>query len=177
MTSQVRTLVDCMRNLPLDESVPIVHSAIAADDFTHPEVLAIAESTKGRGRTRILEVATAADGKAANPLEGVLHAQAMQIPGLHVEPQLPVHVRGRSRPLHPDLGDDVLHMAVEAEGLEWHSNRAQITRDCRRYNALQRAGWIVVRFTWVHVMHEPAYVHETLLGFVALARSMRMSRE
>ncbi len=44
------------------------------------------------------------------------------------------------------------------------------TRDCRRYNALTLAGWIVIRFSWVLVMHDPAYVHATLVGVVELAR-------
>ena len=45
VTSQVRTLVDCMRNLPWDEAVAIVNSAIRADDFTQAEIQQIAEAT------------------------------------------------------------------------------------------------------------------------------------
>jgi hypothetical protein len=167
VTSPVRTLVDCMRNLPLDEALPIVNSAIRADDFTTTEVRAIADSTRGRGRTRIQAVAAAATGRSANPFEDVLHAQALLVPGLQVEPQLAVSVPGRKRPLHPDLGDPVRRIAVEAEGFEWHHNSAQLTRDCQRYNLLTLLGWYVIRFSWVLVMYQPAYVHETLIAAVA----------
>jgi very-short-patch-repair endonuclease len=71
--------------------------------------------------------------------------------------------------LHPDLADERLGIAIEAEGFEWHGESAALTRDCRRYNALTRLGWQVIRFSWYLVMHEPAYVHETLLAAVASA--------
>ncbi len=115
VTSPSRTLVDCMRNLPLDESVPIVDSAIRADDLTSRDVAALADSTRGRGRARIRYVATVATGRAFNPFESVLHAQALLVPGLSVVPQLPVTVPG-GRTLHPDLGDAALELALEAEG-------------------------------------------------------------
>ncbi len=103
-----RTLVDCMRNLPLDESLPIVNSAIRADDFTQDEVTIIAHATRGRGRARICAVADVATGQAANPFESVLHSQALLVPGLSVIPQLEIPVPGTSTLLHPDLGDPLL---------------------------------------------------------------------
>ena len=169
VTSPRRTLVDCMRNLPLDESLPIVNSAIRIDDFTQDQVREIAEATRGRGRARIRAVAAVATGQAANPFESVLHAQALLVPGLHVVPQLDVPIPGTSRLLHPDLGDPARRIALEAEGFEWHGNPAQLTQDCRRYNVLAILGWQVIRFSWYLVMHDPAYVHETLLAAVALA--------
>ncbi len=169
VTSPSRTLVDCMRNLPLDESLPIVNSAIRADDITPTDVVDLADSTRGRGRARIRAVAAVATGKAYNPFESVLHAQALLVPGLEVVPQLPVKVPG-PRTLHPDLADPVLGIALEAEGFEWHGNPAALTRDCRRYNTLGKLGWLVIRFSWYLVMHEPTYVHETLLGAVAFAQ-------
>ncbi|MEO7422326.1 MAG: hypothetical protein ABIU87_08020 [Ornithinibacter sp.] len=169
VTTPARSLIDCMRNLPLDESIPIVDSAIRADDFTSNEVAALADSTRGRGRQRIREVASAATGKAFNPFESVLHAQALLVPGLKVEPQLPVPIPG-ARTVHPDLADRALRIALEAEGFEWHGDPAALTRDCRRYNLLTLLGWQVIRFSWYLVMHDPAYVHQTLLAAVQLAR-------
>ncbi|MEO7942444.1 MAG: hypothetical protein ABIR34_03475 [Marmoricola sp.] len=169
-TTRRRTLVDCMRNLPTDESLPIVDSAIRADDFTHAEVMDLADATRGRGRTRIQSTAGAATSKAANVFESVLRARATLVPGLNVEAQLPIAVPGSGLVLHPDLGDPVLRIALEAESFEWHGDSAALTRDCRRYNLLTRMGWIVIRFSWYLVMFEPAYVHRTLIEVVALAR-------
>lgn len=138
-------------------------SAIRADDVTPTEVRAIAESTRGRGRARILAVADVATGRAANPFESVLHAQALLVPGLHVTPQLPVRLPGAGL-IHPDLGDRDRRIALEAEGFEWHSDPRAFTRDCRRYNSLALLGWLVLRFTWYLVMHRPAYVHQVLVA-------------
>ena len=99
VTTKERTLIDCMRNLPLDESIPIVDSAIRCDDFTRPELVALADSTRGRGRARIRAVATAATSKSANPFESVLRAQTMLVPGLVAVAQLPVRLPGTRPPV------------------------------------------------------------------------------
>lgn len=169
VTTPRRTLIDCMRNLPPDESLPIVDSAIRADDFTHDEIVDLADATRGRGRTRIQGIASDATSKAANAFESVLRSQSNLVPGLNVQAQLAIPVPGTRLVLHPDLGDPVLHLAVEAESFQWHGKSAALTRDCRRYNTLIRLGWIVIRFSWYMVMFEPAYVHQTLLDAVALA--------
>ena len=106
VTSPARTLVDCMRNLPWDEAVAIVNSAIRADDFTQAEVQQLAERTRGRGRRRICAVAAVVTGHCANPFEAVLFAQALLIPGLEVVPQHPVVVDGPTR--HCDGGSSPL---------------------------------------------------------------------
>ncbi len=170
VTSRRRTLVDCMRNLPLHDSVPIVDEAIRADDFTHRDVKAIAQSTQGRGRARIMAVAEEATSKAANEFESLLRAHTALVPGLDLQAQPPVRIPGTTKLIHPDLGDPLRKIAVEAESFEWHGKSAQLTRDCRRYNQLTLMGWILVRFSWYQVHFEPAYVRETLLGVVDLAR-------
>lgn len=174
VTTPRRTLVDCMRNLPLDEALPIVNSALRADDFTHDEVVDLARSTRGRGRTRIQEVAALSTSRSANVFESVLHAQAALVPGLAVQAQLPLRVPGSRLVLHPDLADPVLNLALEAESFEWHGKTAALTRDCRRYNVLILMGCVLVRFSWYLVMFEPAYVHQVLIEAVAYASDMRM---
>lgn len=164
-----RTLVDCMRMLPLDESLPILDSALRAGDVTKSELLAIARSMRGRGRTRAIEVATLATARAVNPYESTLRALAATVPGLEVVAQAPVRVSERLV-LHPDLTDAALGVVIEAESFEWHGKAAALTRDCVRYNAFTLCGWIVVRFSWYQVMFEPAYVLEVLAGVVRLAR-------
>jgi very-short-patch-repair endonuclease len=170
VTTRRRTLVDCMRNLPLDESLPIVDSALRADDLTHRELVGVADATRGRGRARIRAVASVATSKAANAFESALRGQALLVPGLNVQAQLAVPVPGTRLVLHPDLADPVLRIALDAEGFEWHGESAALTRDCRRYNTLGLLGWQVIRFSWFLVMHDAAYVHRTLVAAVALAR-------
>lgn len=170
VTSKRRTLIDCMRNLPLQESVTIVDEAMRADDFTHREVRAIARSTRGRGRTRIIAVADGAATKAATAFESLLRCHASLVPGLTVVAQPPVRIPGTNLELHPDVGDPRLRLAIEAESFQWHGKTAQLSRDCKRYNAYTLAGWMLVRFSWYQVHYEPEYVREVLLKAVEVAR-------
>ena len=169
MTGVRRTLVDCMRMLPLDESLPIVDSALRAGDVTLPGLQAIARSMRGRGRARAMAVAAMATARAENPFESTLRAIASTVPGLHVQAQAPIRV-SPTLVLHPDLADPALGIVVEAESFEWHGKRAALTRDCFRYNAFTVQGWVVVRFSWEQVMFEPAYVHAVLEQAVVLVR-------
>jgi very-short-patch-repair endonuclease len=169
MTGVRRTLIDCMRMLPLEEALPIVDSALRVGDVTLSGLQAIARSMRGRGRARAMAVAAMATARAENPFESTLRAIASTVPGLQVEAQAPIRV-SPSVVLHPDLSDRTLGVVVEAESFEWHGKRAALTRDCVRYNAFTVQGWIVVRFSWEQVMFEPAYVHAVLEEVVALVR-------
>ena len=64
----------------------------------------------------------------------------------------------------PDLG-----VAVEAEGFEWHGNRAQWKADRLRVAALERLGWRVLIVTWDDVTMRP----EETLDRIALALAER----
>jgi len=169
ITGVRRTLIDCMRMLPLDESVPIVDSALRAGDVTIPELKAIARSMRGRGRTRAMLVAEMATARAVNPYESTLRALASTVPGLEVKAQREVPVFG-GRLLHPDLSDERLRIIIEAESFEWHGKPAALSRDCLRYNAFTLSGWWVVRFSWQQVMFESDYVLTVLEELVSFVR-------
>jgi hypothetical protein len=168
MTGVRRTLVDCMRMLPLEESLPIVDSALRAGDVTLSDLQAIARSMRGRGRARAMGVAAMATARASNPYESTLRAIASTVPGLDPEAQHPIRISS-NLVLHPDLADRALGIVIEAESFEWHGKKAALTRDCARYNAFTIRGWIVIRFSWEQVMFEPAYVHAVLEAVVPLA--------
>ncbi|MFL6062310.1 MAG: hypothetical protein ACJ72E_13845 [Marmoricola sp.] len=168
-TSKRRTLVDCMRNLPLEDSVPIVDSALRAGDVTQLELRALARSLRGRGRARAIAVAAMASSLAANPYESTLRAIASTVPGLAVVPQRPLR-NGVGKIVHPDLLDARLGIVVEAESFAWHGDTGALTRDCRRYNDFATMGLVLIRFSWAQVIFTPAYVVAVLADAVSLAR-------
>jgi very-short-patch-repair endonuclease len=57
-----------------------------------------------------------------------------------------------------DLGDPKRKIALEADSFAFHGSRAALERDCRRYDELTLAGWMVLRFAWEHVMFEADWV-------------------
>ena len=175
VTTPQRTLVDCMQNLALTDSLPILDSALRAEDTSTEELVGWADGLLGRSRERARRAARLASELAANPMESTLRAVAMQVPGLSALPQHPVPVPGTDIVLHPDVADPVRRLAIECEGFEWHGESAALTRDCRRYNTLTLLGWTVVRFSWVLVMQDPTYVQRTLVTAVRLDQARAAS--
>lgn len=169
VTTKRRTLVDCMRMLPLDESLPIVESALRCGDISVTALRALADSMRGRGRARARGIAAMASTRTANAYESVLYAIASTIPGLNARPQVPIRLPD-GRIARPDLLDSEIGLVIEAESFAWHGETAALTRDCERYNTFMTMGLVVVRFSWSQVMFKPAYVLDVLVAAAARAR-------
>ena len=163
VASPVRTVVDCARTLPFDQALAVADSALRSGRVRGAELLAAAEAAQRTGRSAALRVVRAADGRAANPFESVLRAIALDVPVLSVTAQGAVGVIG-----HADLTDEVLRIAIEAESFEFHAEARAFRYDVRRYTAMTRLGWLVVRFVWEDVMHRPDYVRAVLTDVARL---------
>jgi very-short-patch-repair endonuclease len=164
------TLAHCMRRLPFDEALAIADSALRAG-VPRAVLARIADEAKGPGSPQMRRVAACATSKSANPFESVLHAIALDVPGLSVEPQ--VTIREPTIVARPDLVDQALRIVLEADSYEWHGGRAQLSADARRYNLLVVNGWLVLRFSYEHVMTQPDFVRRVLVAAVELAQLMR----
>jgi very-short-patch-repair endonuclease len=168
VTTPGRTVMDCARTLPFDEALAVADSALRHRCLTHARLLQLAELVPPRYRPRCRRVAQHADGRAANPFESVLRAQALDA-GLDVTPQV-VLVLGAAR-VRPDLVDESRRLVLEADSFEFHGRRRDLLRDCERYNALTLHGWTVLRLGWEHVMLHPHYVAD-LLGDARAGRGV-----
>jgi very-short-patch-repair endonuclease len=76
----------------------------------------------------------------------------------------------------PDLVDQASRILLEADSFQWHGGRAALSADARRYNLLVVHGWIVLRFSYEHVMTQPDDVRRVLVAAVALADGMNDRR-
>jgi very-short-patch-repair endonuclease len=164
-TTRVRTVVDCARSLPFDEALAVADSALREGIVTRAQLVEAAQQSPRTGRSRALRVIEHADGRAANPFESCLRAIALEVAGLTVTPQLPVPGIG-----HADVGDRAVRLVIEADSYEFHSEREAFRYDIRRYTAMVRAGWLVLRFCWEDVMQRPELVRDTMADVVALRR-------
>lgn len=164
VTSPDRTLVDCMRGLPLDEALAIADSALRHGAVTSRRLVQLADCLTGPGAPQARRVAAEATPLAANPFESALRAIGLDVPELQLRPQVVISdAEGRGR---PDLVDLERSLVVEAESHSWHSRRGALRRDCRRYTKLVLLGWRVLRFAWEDVMFHPDYVRECLITAV-----------
>lgn len=159
-TSAGRTVMDCAKDLPFDEALTVADSALRHGNVTRGLLLSLADRVVSTGRAQCLRVAREASGRAANPFESVLRAIALDVPGVDFKPQVVIDEDGFIG--RPDLVDVGRRVVVEAESFEFHGRRQALKRDCERYNAFALRGWLVLRFSWEHVMYEPAYVAECL---------------
>lgn len=160
VTEPVRTVLDCARDLDFDVALTVADSALRANAVTPDELREAAREVTGPGCRAARRVLWAADARAANPLESVLRALCLQVDGLAVVPQFSVETPSQWACV--DLADPGLRIVIEAEGYETHGTRGGFDNDCARYTALVGAGWLVLRFTWTHVMHRPTWVVQHL---------------
>jgi very-short-patch-repair endonuclease len=58
-------------------------------------------------------------------------------------------------------------IAIEVDGMAFHTDVDQFRRDRRRQNALVALGWTVLRFTWADLTERPEYVISTVRRLAA----------
>ncbi len=168
-TGAVRTVLDCARFLPLEDSLAVADSALRAG-VTRTELLLHCQRLPRNGRSRAFRVVELATAKAANPFESALRSIVHDIPGTNFEPQVWIGNTGRA-----DLVDRVNKIALEADSFEFHSDSASLNHDMERYNAFVCEDHLILRFGWRHVMFEQAYVRATVAAVIELVgRSARV---
>jgi very-short-patch-repair endonuclease len=166
VTTRERTLLDCAALLPFDQALAITDSALRDRSVSRSALLARAAALPHLHRGRAEKVFTQADPLAANPFESALRAIALEVPGLEVRCQVRIDDEhgwvGRV-----DLADESLRIVIEADSMEYHGEREAMDRDVERYTRLGCDGWLVLRFTWYHVMTRPDWVAAMLAKAVA----------
>ena len=169
VTTPIRTVVDCARDLPLTESLAVADSALRSGAVSIADLRSEVAGLARSGRAKASLVLTQASELAANPFESALRALVLEAVDSLFAPQVPLSVGGAR--IRPDLVCESLRIVVEADSHEFHTKRAQLVRDCWRYNELTLDGWLVLRFSWEHVMYEEAWVRSTLVRAVDMQRS------
>jgi very-short-patch-repair endonuclease len=169
VTIESRTLTDSLRYYPLTEGLCIADSALR-HGFPRYRLDELAREARGPRAFKIKLVAGATDVRAANVFESATRAIALGVAGLNVVPQVSIRedgvFLGRS-----DLVDEELRIIVEADSAEHHATVKGINKDSKRYDTYGVHGWLVLRFTWTQVVHEPEWVRSILIAAVERRRT------
>lgn len=155
LTSLLRTVLDCTRILPFGEALAVADASLSRG-LTKQELLAATLAMRGPGCPTAREVAAVANGAAESFLESMLRALLIKAGIEGFEPQ--VGVQNGWFFARVDLGHRQAKVALEAEGYEFHGSSKTFAADCRRYDELVAAGWLVLRFTYQHVLFEQDWV-------------------
>ena len=169
VTSRERTVIDCCLDLPFDEALSVIDSALRAG-LRRSSITAAAGSLGPRHRAKALAVARVASGRADNPFESVLRAIALGVPDTTWEPQHRIRYDDFSAKV--DLACEQLQIVLEADSFEFHGRRAALDRDCERYDELVARGWLVLRFSWEQVMFRPEWVAGVITRAAHLRRPL-----
>lgn len=70
-----------------------------------------------------------------------------------------------------DLGHRQKQVALEADSFTFHGSRRDFTADCRRYDELVAAGWLVLRITYEQIVGDPEWVTSTIRRAMVQRRS------
>ncbi len=130
VTTPIRTVLDCIRSLPLAEALAIADSARRQGIVDADDLFAAAAALRGAHRRRIREVVALADRRAESVLESALRAILIEAGIEGFEPQYAI--RDGDFAVRLDLGHPRLRIALEAEGFEFHGTRQALVKDCRR---------------------------------------------
>jgi very-short-patch-repair endonuclease len=173
VTSPLRIVLDCARTMPFREALAIADSALRRELITVHELGAGADAMTGTGSRRARRIAGLAEARAANAFESALRAWVIHTGIGGFTPQLFIH----ELDYWVDLGDTERMLVLGADSFAYHSTRAALERDCRRYTELSRQGWMVLRFAWEHVMLEEKWVEEVIVDCCRLRDDGRGGRK
>ncbi len=160
ITSLARTVLDCARILPFSEGLAVADAALAGGSLLAEELLAAANSLRGPGCPQVRRVAASATSLSGSFLESLLRALLITEGIDGFEPQVLVS-NGAFR-ARVDLGHRRRQVALEADSFTFHGSRRDFTADCRRYDELVAAGWLVLRITYEQILGEPDWVASTI---------------
>jgi very-short-patch-repair endonuclease len=166
VTTPIRTVLDCLRILPLAEALAIADSALHQRIVDHDDLLAAAAKLRGPHRRRLQRVVSLADGRSESVLESALRAILIEAGIEGFVPQ--IAVRDSEFSALVDLGHPTLRIALEAEGFEHHGTRQALVRDCRRHVALSVRGWTLLRFSWEDIMYDSESVAQAIRRMIGL---------
>ena len=167
-----RSLIDVaryVRSRPLSIALDsALRDRKVTEDLLHERIVAL----RGSGRHGIPKLLAVIDGaEVGRGGHSWLERRFLELcaaAALPVPLTQQVCGRARDRLVRVDCRFPGMPVIVEVLGYRWHrGDRSQFNRDAERVNALMLEGYVVLQFTYDHVVAEPAWVVEqvrTALG-------------
>ncbi len=147
LTTPLRTACDCARLRGRWAALAALDGFMRVHDISHEQLAAALPRFKGRrGCIQLRELAPLASPLAESAAESwvrlAIHDAGLPLPTL----QLPLDVPGWGA-VRLDLAYPRLRIAIEYDGLAFHSSPEQRARDAARRQALRDNGWLVIVLT------------------------------
>ena len=152
-TAPAWTAVEVARSQRRPRALATLDLALRSGSCSRVELWRAAVAQAGRrGIVAIRDLITLADARSESPMES--EARLAMIDGGLPTPELQYEVidgNGEQRRL--DFAWPGAQVAVEYDGLDWHSDAAAMRRDRRRTAALLDVGWVIIPILFEDVRH------------------------
>jgi hypothetical protein len=155
-TSSLRTIADLARRLPLTEAVVILDMALHRRMVDVEQLNQWAAAHRGyHGLRRLKRALDLAEARAESPMETRLRLLLVSSGLPRPAAQVSLYDETGGFLARPDLYYPSDHLAIEYDGA---SHRTTLAADNRRQNRILEAGYRLLRFTAVDVLHNPVSV-------------------
>lgn len=177
VTGLARTAVDCACLLPRDAGLVVADAALRAGADAGRIDALLRERAGGRGIARAREVLAFADGRSESPGESLTrwHLARQGVPAAALQVPVETHL-GRFR---ADLGWPEERLLLEFDGfVKYGGGGASAAADVvfaekRRQDAIEEAGWRVLRVTWTDLRAPASLARRVRAAFSARAAGRR----
>jgi very-short-patch-repair endonuclease len=146
VTTPARTALDLARRYPTDVAVAAVDALARATEVKLADIELLVERYKShRGMKAARAALDLVDAGAQSPKETWLRLQLLRAGFPRPQTQIAVRNEWGWAEAYLDMGWEDIKVAVEYDGDQHRTSRAQYVKDIRRLEILERMGWIVVR--------------------------------
>ena len=146
VTTPARTALDLARRCPTGIAVAAVDALSQAVEVKPVDIELLVERYRGRRGMKAARTALELfDGGAQSPKETWLRLLLMRAGLPRPQTQIAVRNEWGWPEAYLDMGWEDIRVAVEYDGDQHRSSRAQYVKDIRRLEMLERRGWIVIR--------------------------------
>jgi very-short-patch-repair endonuclease len=166
VTTRTETLLDCLGWLSPGPSRTLADRAVQQGWLSAQDVTRRLQDQPGRWGNRQLRrlLPQFGDGAAAES-ERRLHRLLRQAGISGWIANMPFVAGGQRFVL--DVAFPEARLAIEIDGFRYHSRRDRFQADRAKQNALIKAGWRILRFTWEDLNDRPGYVLAQVLSLLA----------
>jgi hypothetical protein len=152
-TSPAWTAVEVARSLRRPRALATLDAALRSGTCSRPELWRVAVEQAGRrGIVAVRELIPLADGLAESPMES--EARLAMIDGGLPIPELQYEIiDGNGDLRRVDFAWPDQRVAVEYDGIDWHSGADAMRRDRMRTAALLDVGWVIIAIVFEDVRY------------------------
>jgi hypothetical protein len=147
------TAVEVARSLRRPRALATLDAALRSGTCQRPDLWRMANEQAGRrGIVAVRDLIPLADARSESPMES--EARLAMIDGGLPTPELQYEiVDGNRERRRLDFAWPTERVAVEYDGLDWHSGPEAMRRDRRRAAALLDVGWVVIAIVFEDVRY------------------------